>query len=67
MLLMLEDEKMPNEEVSPRKQQRKNNFIKVLELVYNEAKNPGNLNSITGTEHQCLFLYNLMYSYLNIR
>ena len=47
--------------------QRKNNFIKVLELVYNEAKNPGNLNSITGTEHQCLFLYNLMYSYLNIR
>lgn len=28
MLLMLEDEKMPNEEVSPRKQQRKNNSMK---------------------------------------
>ena len=28
MLLMLEDEKMPNEEVSPRKQKRKNNFMK---------------------------------------
>lgn len=25
---MLEDEKMPNEEVSPRKQKRKNNFMK---------------------------------------
>ena len=48
--------------------QRKNNFIKVLELVYNEAENPGNLNSILGTVHQCLLLYNLMlYSYLNIR